>query len=303
MVPIVRVLAPNPGPFTLEGTNTWVVGRDTAVVIDPGPDDAGHLLAVTDAADAIGAILLTHHHPDHAPGAARLADATGAPVYAFRPVEGEERLRDGQVVEAGGLRIRAVHTPGHTADHVAFLLEEEGLLFTGDAVLGRGTSIVDPPEGDMAAYMRSLRSMFEVSPRTIYPGHGPVVFDARGRLEEYIEHRARREEEVVEALRAGRAAPEEMVPDIYGDEIQPEMFPAAARSVLAHLLKLEREERVARTMRGGQPRFTLVQTKPCERCGRPARSGSRYCRRCALAVLQEEPAPPRPERSTSPWSD
>jgi glyoxylase-like metal-dependent hydrolase (beta-lactamase superfamily II) len=290
MIPVVRVLAPNPGPFTLEGTNTWVVGRDPALVVDPGPDDAGHLLAVIDAAEPVEAILLTHNHPDHAPGAARLAETTRVPVYTFRPQGEERRLRDGEVVEAGPLHLRAVHTPGHSPDHLAFLAEGEGLLFTGDAVLGRGTSIVDPPDGDMGAYMRSLRTMIQLRARTIYPGHGPVVFDAGGKLEEYLSHRTQREEQVIAALGAGRATPEDMVPEIYGDEVASSMFPAAERSVLAHLLKLEREERVARTVRGGQPRFTLVDPKPCERCGRPARPGSRFCRRCALAVLQEGPA-------------
>jgi glyoxylase-like metal-dependent hydrolase (beta-lactamase superfamily II) len=297
MIPVVRVLAPNAGPFTLEGTNTWVVGRDPAVVIDPGPDDAGHLLAVIDGAEPVEAILLTHQHPDHAPGAARLAETTRAPVYAFRPQGEERRLRDGEVVEAGSLRVRAVHTPGHSPDHVAFLAEEEGLLFTGDAVLGRGTSIVDPPEGDMAAYMRSLRAMIELRPRTIYPGHGPVVFDAGGKLEYYLAHRVQREEQVLAALGAGRVTPEEMVPEIYGDEVSSSMFPAASRSVLAHLLKLEREDRVARTVRGGVPRFALVEPKACERCGRPARPGSRFCRRCALAVLQEGPTVEGPGRT------
>jgi glyoxylase-like metal-dependent hydrolase (beta-lactamase superfamily II) len=289
MIPVVRVLAPNPGPFTLEGTNTWVLGRAPSLVIDPGPHDAGHLLAVMDAAEPVGAILLTHRHPDHAPGATRLAETTRAPLYAFRPQGEEKRLRDGELVTMGAVRLRTVHTPGHSPDHVAFLSEEEGLLFTGDAVLGRGTSIVDPPEGDMAAYMRSLRAMIELRPRTIYPGHGPVIFDARGKLEDYLSHRAQREEQVLAQLRAGKTTPREMVPEIYGQEVPPSMFEAAARSVLAHLLKLEREERVSRTVRGGQPRFALIDPKPCQRCGRPARLGSRFCRRCALAVLQEGP--------------
>lgn len=294
MIRVLRVLAPNPGPFTLEGTNTWIVGADPSVVIDPGPDDAGHLLAVIDEAEPVGAILLTHRHPDHAPGAERLAATARAPVYAFRPEGAEHPLRDGHTVEGGGVVLRAVHTPGHTPDHVAFLVEEGAMLFTGDAVLGRGTTIIDPPEGDMAAYVRSLRAMLALEPRTIYPGHGPVIFDARAQLEEYLAHRMDREEQVVEALSAGRATPRDIVPRVYGGEVDPSMYPAAERSVLAHLLKLEREERVARAGGPREDRFVLASPKPCQRCGRPARPGSPYCRRCGLAVLQEEPAPAGP---------
>ncbi len=287
-----RVLAPNPGPFTLEGTNTWVVGENPSLVIDPGPDDAGHLLAVADEAEPVEAILLTHRHPDHAPGAARLARATGAAVYAFRPEEGERPIRHHQVLEAGEVALRALHAPGHTHDHLVFLLEAEGWLFTGDAVLGRGTSVVNPPEGDMAAYVRSLREMRTLRPRVIYPGHGPVVFDAVAKLDEYIAHRARREEQVLEALEAGKSTAEEMVADIYGGEIPPEMFSAAARSVLAHLFKLEREGKAARAAMRGKERFVPGPPRACQRCGRPAAPGSRFCRRCGVDALQEGPGAP-----------
>jgi glyoxylase-like metal-dependent hydrolase (beta-lactamase superfamily II) len=287
MTRVRRVLAPNPGPFTLEGTNTWVVGDGPSVVIDPGPDDAGHILAVLDETEGVGAILLTHRHPDHAPGAARLAEASGAPLYAFRPEEGEQRLVEGQVVETGVVRFRTVHTPGHTADHVSFLLEPDGFLFTGDAVLGRGTSVIDPPEGDMAAYARSLQKMVDLEPKTIYPGHGPVIFTPRGKLEYYVRHRTDREQQVLAALAEGKQRPEEMVPGIYGGEVPPDLYPAATRSVLAHLLKLEREGKVARTGRAKDQRFLKVTPRECERCGRPAAPGSRYCPRCGLAALQE----------------
>lgn len=290
MTRVVRVLAPNPGPFTLEGTNTWVIGREPSVVVDPGPDDAGHILAVLDEAEPVAAILITHRHPDHAPGARRLADASRAPVYAFTPEEGERRLASGQVIEDGGLTVRAVHTPGHTADHLCFLLEPDGFLFTGDTVLGKGTSVVDPPEGDMAAYIRSLETLLALEPQRIYPGHGPVVFTPRGRLEFYLRHRAEREQQVVDALAAGRQTAADMVPRIYGEELAEDMHPAAARSVLAHLLKLEREGRAARTGRHRDERFVAVTPRPCQRCGRPALPGSRFCRRCGLSALQEGPA-------------
>ncbi|HEX6262618.1 MAG TPA: MBL fold metallo-hydrolase [Actinomycetota bacterium] len=289
MIRIRRVLAPNPGPFTLEGTNTWIVGERPSLVIDPGPDDAGHLLTVADEAEPLEAILLTHRHPDHAPGAGRLSAATGAPVYALRP-EGDERpIRHNQVLEMGGLAVRAIHTPGHTSDHLVFLLDSDGAMFTGDTILGRGTSVVDPPDGDMAAYVRSLGELLALRPRVIYPGHGPVVFDATGRIEAYLSHREQREAQVLEALSEGRSSPEEMVPGIYGGDVPEAMFPHAARSVLAHLLKLEREGRAARTGRLSDNRFVVVREAPCVRCGRPARVGSSLCRRCSLDALQEGP--------------
>ncbi len=285
---ILRVLAPNPGVYTLEGTNTWIVGWDPAVVIDPGPDDAGHLREVMREAGRVGAILLTHDHPDHAPGAPSLAESTGAPLFAFRPPVGGERLRDGQVVRAGGVAVAAVPTPGHTPDHVAFFVEDEGALFTGDAVVGRGTSVIDPPDGDLAAYLRSLERMRKLGPRTIYPGHGPVVLNAIAKLDEYIEHRAMREEQVLEALKDGARTPDELVADIYTDHGK-ELHPLAARSVVAHLIKLEGEGRVARTGKASAPRYELSEPRSCERCGRPVRGRARLCGRCSLAVLQERP--------------
>ena len=289
MTRILRVLAPNPGPLTLDGTNTWVVGEQPSVVIDPGPDDPSHLLGVLDEATPVGAVLLTHRHADHAEGARRFARAAGVEVYAFRPEGPERALADGDIVRAGAVRVRVVHTPGHTQDHLAFFLDGPRALFTGDAVLGRGTSVVDPPEGDMAQYLESLGRMRDLDPLTIYPGHGPVVFDAADRLEAYLAHRREREEQVWAALADGRKAPAQVVPGIYEGEVDPSMFPLAERSVLAHLLKLEREGRVARSGRGQDVRFERIEPRACECCGRPAAKGSRYCSRCAVSALQERP--------------
>jgi len=286
MTRIIRVLAPNPGLRELEGTNTWIVGRWPAAVIDPGVDDPAHLSEVLEAAGRVDVILLTHDHPDHTPGVGTLAAMTGARVYAAKPGDGRERLRDGQAIRMPGVALTVVATPGHTADHVAFFLEEDRTLFTGDAVLGRGTSVIDPPEGDLAQYLRSLHRMRDLAPRTIRPGHGPVVLDAIGKLDEYLDHRAMREEQVLAGLAEGARTPEELVPAIYGD-YPAELHPLAARSVLAHLIKLEGEGRVERSRTQGETRFSRSVPRTCARCGRPVSGRARLCGPCSLATLQE----------------
>ncbi len=286
MPPILRVLAPNPGLRELEGTNTWVVGRWPAVVIDPAVDDATHLAQVLEAAGRVAAILLTHDHPDHAPGASTLAAMTGARVHGARETGANERLRDGQSLHLPGIALTVVATPGHAPDHVAFFLPRDGALFTGDAVLGRGTSVIDPPEGDLVRYLRSLQRMRELRPRTIYPGHGPVVLDAMAKLDEYLAHREERERQVLAGLVEGARTPEELVPGIYG-EYPAELHPLAARSVLAHLLKLESEGRVERSRRDGETAFALSEPRTCARCGRPVKGRARLCGPCSLAALQE----------------
>jgi len=283
---VIRILAPNPGVRELEGTNTWIVGGSPAIVIDPGPEHEGHLREVERTAGRVGAIVLTHDHPDHAPGAPRLSALTGAPLYAARPAQGWERLRDGQVITAGEAGLTVIATPGHTHDHVAFFSSGSGALFTGDAVLGRGTSVVDPPEGDLLAYLQSLRRMRELAPRTIYPGHGPVVLQAIAKLDEYLEHRAMREQQVLDALAEGARSPEELVAEIYAD-YPPEVLELAARSVLAHLLKLGVEGRVEKRSKGGVVRWSRIEPRACARCGRPVRGRARLCGSCSLAVLQE----------------
>ena len=288
MLPVIRVLAPNPSVYTLEGTNTFVVGDGPVVVIDPGPDDAAHLEeveAVATSVGPVGAVLVTHDHPDHAPGAARLAWSVGAPLYAFR-LAGAEHLRDGQRLSVGALEVIAVHTPGHTSDHVAFHVPRDGALFTGDAVLGRGTSFIDPPDGDLGQYLRSLTRMLELAPRTIYPGHGPVVLRAEATLQKYLDHRARREEQVLAAMAHGGATVSAMVADIYAD-YPPQVHELAARSVLAHLLKLEAEGRATKRGRGAKASWSASTPRPCGRCGKPAKGRGRYCESCSVVMLQE----------------
>jgi glyoxylase-like metal-dependent hydrolase (beta-lactamase superfamily II) len=284
MLQIVRVLAPNPSVYTLDGTNTWIVGRDPSIVIDPGPDDAAHLEEVAIAAGRVTAVVVTHDHPDHAPGARPLAERLGAPLYAFR-LAGAERLRDGQRLRAGPVELTAVHTPGHTSDHVAFFEPSEGALFTGDAVVGRGTTFINPPDGDLVQYLKSLRRMQELRPRTIYPGHGPVALRAGAKLEEYVAHRADREVQVLATMTDGPRTIGQMVEVIYADH-PPDVYPLAARSVAAHLLKLESEGRVERKGSGEAASYSMIEPRVCARCGRPVKGRARLCGSCSLAVLQ-----------------
>jgi glyoxylase-like metal-dependent hydrolase (beta-lactamase superfamily II) len=286
MLSIRRVLVPNPGVYTLEGTNTWIVGNEPSVVIDPGPDIPEHLADVAQEAGPVGAVLVTHDHPDHAPGAVPFARSVGAPVYAFR-LAGAERLSAGQRVRAGELDLITVHTPGHTPDHMAFFEPGNRALFTGDAVLGRGTSFIDPPEGDLVQYLRSLKRMADLGPRSLYPGHGPVVLRGRDKLLEYLAHRNERESQVLSALAGGPRTIAELVEVIYADYPK-EVRPLAARSVLAHLLKLADEGRAERTGKADEGPWEASTPRTCQRCGRPVKGKARYCDSCALAMLQSE---------------
>ncbi len=189
-------------------------------------------------------------------------------------------------MESGGAGLRAVATPGHSPDSVSFWSEEARALFTGDTVLGRGTSVIDPPEGDLVVYLRSLRRMRDLDPRTIYPGHGPVVVRGRAKLDEYLEHRAMREQQVLDALSGGGRSIAELVEAIYVD-YPAEVRELAGRSVLAHLLKLDAEGRVEKTTKAGEARYALVDPRTCARCGRPVRGKARLCGSCSLATLQE----------------
>jgi glyoxylase-like metal-dependent hydrolase (beta-lactamase superfamily II) len=282
---IVRVLAPNPYVYTLEGTNTWIVGAAPALVIDPGPAIPAHLDEVARVAGPVAAVLVTHDHPDHAPGASAFALRVGAPLYAFR-LEGAHHLRDGHLLTVGGIEVQTIHTPGHSSDHLAFHLPQTGALFTGDAVLGRGTSFIDPPDGDLAQYLRSLTRMQELRPKLLYPGHGPIVFRAAAKLQEYVDHRAEREAQVLACMAHGPATIMEMVGTIYADYPE-EVHPLAARSVLAHLLKLQAEGRVDKEGKGLDAEWYAVIPRACERCGRPVRGRARYCSTCSLILLQE----------------
>jgi glyoxylase-like metal-dependent hydrolase (beta-lactamase superfamily II) len=286
MLRIVRVLAPNPSVYTLEGTNTWIVGEEPSIVIDPGPEDTGHLEEVARVAGRVAAVLVTHDHEDHAPGAPAFAERVGAPLHAFR-LKGAEHLRDGErFVASGGVEVVAEYTPGHSSDHVAFHVPSEGALFTGDAVIGRGTSFIDPPGGDLVQYLRSLHRMQELNPRTIYPGHGPIVLDACAKLDEYVSHREDRERQVLGLLGEGPRPIADLVATIYAD-YPAEVLALAERSVLAHLLKLESEGRAERKGKSAGAKWARREPRACERCGRPVKGRARLCGACSLAVLQD----------------
>ena len=243
---LVRVvLAPNPGPITLEGTNTYVVGHRMPVVIDPGPDIDEHLERVLDEAGQPSLVVLTHSHPDHSEGAERFAAMARAPLAAYAgrspsTCATAANIADGQRIDVDGTALVAVYTPGHASDHLSFLLESERTLFTGDHVLGRGTTVIAYPDGDLAAYMSSLQRAKELRATRLFPGHGPVVDEPDAVLDYYIAHRLERERQVLAAIDAGDRIVEEMVERIYVD-VDRALHPAAALSVRAHLDKLRDE--------------------------------------------------------------
>ena len=257
-----RLLCGNPGPFTFRGTNTYIIGRGRVAVLDPGPVDAAHLHAILQAiqGERLEKILVSHTHRDHSPGVAALQEATGAPSFGFGPHltppdqggEGGDHsftpdvvLPDGAVIEGADWRATAIHTPGHCANHLCFALENEagaGTLFSADHVMSWSTTVVGPPDGDMAQYMASLARLATRDHDLYLPGHGPPLPEPAPFVAGLAAHRREREQRVLDALRAARrATAEDLVPAAYGPALEPRLVPAAARSLLAHLLKLAAE--------------------------------------------------------------
>ncbi len=236
---IRSITAPNPGPFTLDGTRTYLI--DDAAVLDPGPAIESHIDAVAAAMPKLRTIFITHRHGDHAPAALPLKRRTGAHIVAPRGVldETDVIVDDGDVVD--GLRVIA--TPGHTNEHVCYLTPD-GDLFTGDTILGTGTTTIFPPDGHMGDYIRSLRRLRELAPRRIYPAHGPTRDDAVALIDEYIAHRLERERQVLDAMGAGARTPAEMRERIYPD-LDERLHKAAEIQIEAHLIKLREEGRVS----------------------------------------------------------
>ena len=257
-----RVLAPNPSPLTGQGTNTFLIGVRDVAVIDPGPDDAGHLQAIVDAAGGkVSHILVTHAHRDHTAGVAALARMTGAPVYAFGDAlsgrsasmkklsglpslgggEGldmtfrpDHLLADNDVLETDEWQIRALHTPGHSGGHLSFQWQD--MILTGDIVMGWSSTIISPPDGDLADYFASLDRLKLVGSSLLLPAHGDAVTDPAGRIAELVSHRQMRTDQILIALQSGPANAADLARKIY--DIPPQLLPAAARNVLAHLIAL-----------------------------------------------------------------
>jgi glyoxylase-like metal-dependent hydrolase (beta-lactamase superfamily II) len=243
-----RILAPNPNVFTGPGTNTYLVGIDEIVVIDPGPDDASHLDAIVGCGgDRIRWIAVTHTHADHAPGVAGLKERTGAEVLAFGPRDGlkvDRKIGDGFTIEATEFRLTAVHTPGHASNHLCYYLHEERMLFTGDHINESATVVIRPPDGDMIDYLASLEKVKGLRLKSLAPGHGRLIENPVETIDWYIAHRLEREAKVLAALREkGTAKIDDLVPVIYAD-VDEERHPIARHSTHAHLLKLAAEGKV-----------------------------------------------------------
>jgi glyoxylase-like metal-dependent hydrolase (beta-lactamase superfamily II) len=259
-VAVVRGL--NPGLFTGPGTNTFLIGTGPRpILLDTGAGREGYIPLLEAAlrdlcdTDAPGEILLTHVHPDHIGGAPALLEHFGPRSVSKKPWPGRDEafdveitpIDDGAVIRTEGATLRAIYTPGHSQDHLCFYLEEECALFTGDVVLGAGTSVIPTDGGSMALYLETLERLLNLKADRICPGHGPAIDDPQAKLREYLEHRLEREREIVDAVREGARTVEQVVERVYTDTPRA-LWPAAGMSVLSHLLKLERERRASRAV-------------------------------------------------------
>jgi glyoxylase-like metal-dependent hydrolase (beta-lactamase superfamily II) len=255
--PLVRrIVAHNPGPMTGPGTNTYLVGIDEIVVIDPGPDDPEHLDAIAGCGgDRIRWIVCTHTHIDHFPGVAGLKKRTGAEVLAFDARDGLEidrALVDGEPIEATEFVLRALHTPGHASNHLCYLLEQERMLFSGDHIMNGSTVVIRPPDGDMTAYLDQLERLKALRPRlaSIAPGHGHLIENPTAKIDEYLKHRREREAQVLKCVKAGTTKITKIVSELYPDLIE-ELVPMAEATVWAHLLRLRQLGKVTGRSQGG----------------------------------------------------
>jgi glyoxylase-like metal-dependent hydrolase (beta-lactamase superfamily II) len=252
---VSRVTAPNPGLMTGPGTNTYIIGSNALALIDPGPESAPHLSVMLEAVGRrLKWILCTHTHLDHSPGARALKAETGAQVLGFGAVPNDGRqdaaftpdraLRDGDILDCGAFRLRAVHTPGHASNHLCYLLEQQKLLFTGDHIMQGSTVVISPPDGEMAVYLDSLERLLALDLAALAPGHGHVIERPHDEVRRLIAHRMKREQKVLDAFQHGNPATlDELLPFVY-DDVPQRVHPVARRSLHAHIIKLQRDGRV-----------------------------------------------------------
>ena len=255
-----RVVAPNPGPMTGPGTNTYIVGDTDLVVVDPGPAEPSHVEAILACVgDRLRFIACTHTHPDHSPAAAVLAEATGAALIGrvtaddrhqdltFQPAT---QIEDDDTIAGSDWTLRAIRTPGHVDNHVCFLLEEEGMVFAGDHIMNGSTVVIVPPGGNMSDYIASLRRLLDYDVKVVAPGHGELIPDCRGEVEKLVRHRLMREAKVAAALDNDPQSLDGLVVSVY-DDVDPMMHEWAKLSLLAHLIKLETDGRTVRSVLDG----------------------------------------------------
>jgi len=252
-VPVKRILGRNPGPMTGPGTNSYLIGRDRLCLLDPGPRDdiqlESFMQAIGDA--CLEYILITHTHPDHSPAALKLQQLTGAKLVGLPapPVAGhdqtfvpERQWQDGEIIDCDEYSVQLLHTPGHVSNHICYLLIEERMLFTGDHVLQGTTSVILPPDGDMGAYLNSLQRLQGLGLRALAPGHGDIMHEPEVEIAGLIAHRLKREQKVIAGLvTLGRCNLEQLVSIVY-DDVAAHLIPWAKKTLLAHLIKLERDD-------------------------------------------------------------
>jgi glyoxylase-like metal-dependent hydrolase (beta-lactamase superfamily II) len=274
---IRRVICNNPGPFTFKGTGTYIIGRGEGLaVIDPGPDDADHLQAILDAVagEQVSHVLITHHHLDHSPLARPLADKTGATIYgcAVKAAVVEDTVRTeagsdsftpdisvcgGATIAGPGWTFEAIPTPGHTSNHICYALAEEHACFTGDHIMGWSTTVVTPPDGNMGDYLASLEAIQRRNFKTLWPTHGPPITEPGPFIDAYRAHRMARERQILAQLAAGETRIVAMVPKMYIG-VDARLYPAAGRSVWAHLIELVKEGRVVTDAGGPNDEYRLA---------------------------------------------
>jgi len=260
---IRRIIANNPGPFTFTGTGTYIIGKENLAIIDPGPIDQNHFDAIVKSTKGqnITHILLTHNHNDHSPLAKKIKEETGAKIYFKnlsndietedqfeegydKDIEGDIELNDGDIIETNEWTLEAIHTPGHTSNHICYSLAEEDVLFSGDHVMGWSTTVIVPPDGNMNDYINSLKKLLKRSENNFYPTHGPIIERPKELVTKYIEHRMEREKQIMEAIKLGNKKIPDMVRIIYKD-VDTSLHPAAAMSTLAHLKRMKENNEIA----------------------------------------------------------